>query len=71
MVSLQEAVTNGNTTAVNTQSSESAIRDTDVGAETTAFTRDQILSSFQSKLVASTERMSAIVATLVADSIVR
>ncbi len=71
MVSLQEAVTNGNTAAVNTQMSESAIRDTNVGAETTAFTRDQILSSFQSKLVASTERMSAIVATLVADSIVR
>ncbi len=71
MVSLQEAASNGNVDAVNTQSSESAIRDANIGAETTAFTRDSILSSFQGKILAGTERMAAIVATLVADSIVR
>jgi len=71
MVSLQEAVSAGNTAAVNYQMSESAIRDANIGAETTAFTKDQILNSFQTRLIAATERMSAIVATLVADSIVR
>ena len=71
MVSLQEAVSAGNTAAVNYQMSESAIRDANIGAETTAFTKDQILNSFQTRLIAATDRMSAIVATLVADSIVR
>ena len=70
MVSLQEASTNNTTDSVNTQSSESAIRDVDVGAEVTAFTQSQIQSQFQTKLVAGTEKMSSIVATLVADSIV-
>ena len=71
MVSLQEAASAGNTAAVNYQTSESAIRDANIGAETTAFTKDQILNSFQTRIIAATERMSAIVATLVADSIVR
>jgi flagellin len=71
MVSLQEAASAGNTAAVNYQTSASAIRDANIGAETTAFTKDQILNSFQTRIIAATERMSAIVATLVADSIVR
>jgi flagellin len=71
MVSLQETATNGTAESVNTQASASAIRDANIGAEMTALTRDQIVSSFQTKLIAGTERMSAIVATLVADSIVR
>jgi flagellin len=71
IVSLQETATASTTAAVNYQSSESMIRDTNIGEETTAFTKDQILNSFQMRIIAATERMSSIVATLVADSIVR
>jgi len=71
MVSLQEASSANGTAAVNYQTSESAIRDANIGEETTAFTKDQILNAFQTRIIAATERMSAIVATLVADSIVR
>jgi flagellin len=70
-VSLQEAANVGNVTSVNTQASESAIRDLNVGQELTTFTRDTILSTFQTKIVADTEQLSRNFATLVADSIVR
>lgn len=69
-VSLQEAANSGSVASVNTQASESAIRDLNVGSAVTEFTRDQIQSQFQTKLVADTERLSKIMATLVADSIV-
>ena len=70
-VSLQEAANAGNVASVNTQASESAIRDLNVGAEVTAFTRDQIQNQFQQRIVADTEHLSHIYATLVADAIVR
>jgi len=70
MVSMQEAASNNNTTSVNTQASESAIRDVDVGAAVVQFTRDQVLAQFQTRLVADAEKMSRIVATLVSDSMV-
>jgi flagellin len=70
-VSLQEAAQNGNTTSVNTQASESAIRDLNVGAATVEFTRDLVLRNFQTRIVADANKMSTILATLVADSIVR
>jgi flagellin len=70
-VSLQEAANGGNVASVNMQASESAIRDLNVGDAMTAFTRDQIQNQFQMRLVADAEHLSAIVATLVADSIVR
>ncbi|HEV3086321.1 MAG TPA: flagellin [Candidatus Elarobacter sp.] len=71
IVSMQEAAQNGNTTSLNTQASESAIRDLNVGAATVQFTRDQVLRNFQTRIVADSEKMSHIFATLVADSIVR
>jgi flagellin len=71
MVSLQETAQNANTDSLNTQASESAIRDLDVGAAMVAFTRDQVLNQFQNRVIADTEKMSQGVATLVADSIVR
>ncbi|HEV2738566.1 MAG TPA: flagellin [Candidatus Elarobacter sp.] len=70
MVSLQEAAQNANTMSVNTQASESAIRDLNVGAAMVDFTRDQVLRQFQTRLVADSDKMSQSVATLVADSIV-
>jgi flagellin len=70
MVSLQEAAQNVNTDSVNTQASESAIRDLDVGAAMVAFTRDQVLAQFQTHIIADADKMSQGVATLVADSIV-
>ena len=69
-VSLQEAAQNGQTTSVNTQASESAIRDLNVGAATVEFTRDLVLRNFQTRIVADANKMSSILATLVADSIV-
>lgn len=70
-LALQEAANSGNVASVNTQASESAIRDLNVGAAVTTFTRDQIESQFQTRLVADAEKLSKIFATLVADSIVR
>jgi flagellin len=69
-VSLQEAANGGNVASVNTQAAESAIRDLDVGAAVTDFTRDQIQNQFQTKLVADAEKLSQNVATLVSLSIV-
>ncbi|HEX3465264.1 MAG TPA: flagellin [Candidatus Elarobacter sp.] len=70
-VSLQEAANDGNVASVNTQAAESAIRDLNVGAAVTTFTRDQIQNHFQTMLVSDAEKLSKIYATLVADSIVR
>jgi len=70
-ISLQEAANSGNVASVNTQASASAIRDLNVGAAVTTFTRDQIQSQFQTRLIADAEKLSTIFATLVADSIVR
>ena len=70
-VSLQEAASGGNIASVNTQASESAIRDLDVGAAVTALTRDQIQVQFQTKLIADAQTLSRGVATLVSDSIVK
>ena len=70
MVSLQEAAQNVNTTSVNTQASESAIRDLNVGAAMVDFTRAQVLRQFQTHIIADADKMSQGVATLVADSIV-
>lgn len=70
-VSLQEVATNGNITSVNTQASVSAIRDADIGATATQFVRDQILTQFQTRLVADAGKISRSYATLVTDAIVR
>jgi flagellin len=70
-VSLQEAANGGNVASVNTQAAESAIRDLNIGAAVTTFTRDQIQNQFQNRLVADAEKLSQNVATLVSLSIVR
>jgi flagellin len=69
-VSLQEAANSGNIASVNTQASESAIRDLNVGAAVTTFTRDQIQNQFQNTLIADAEKLSQNIATLVSLSIV-
>jgi flagellin len=69
-VSLQEAATNNQITSVNTQASESAIRDANIGQTMTQFVRDQILVNFQSRLVADAETLSKTYATLVSDAFV-
>ena len=70
-VSLQEAANGGNIASANTQAAESAIRDLNIGAAVTTFTRDQIQNQFQTRLVADAEKLSQNVATLVSLSIVR
>ncbi len=70
-VALQDAANAGNTTSVNTQAAESAIRDLNVGSAVTTFTRDQLQNQFQQRLVADANKLSHIYATLVADAIVR
>ena len=69
-VALQEASQANQTASVATQASESAIRDVNVGQTMTAFVRDQILTSFQTQIVADSERLSQIYATLVSDALV-
>jgi flagellin len=71
MVALQETTSNNTTDAVNTQQAESAIRDVDVGTAMVQYTSDQVLTQFQTRIVAGTEKMAQTVATLVSDSIVR
>ncbi len=71
MVALQQAAQNGTTAAVNTQQSESAIRDVNVGTAMVRYTSDQVLAQFQTRIVAGADKMAQTVATLVADSIVR
>jgi flagellin-like hook-associated protein FlgL len=68
---MQEAAQNGNVTSVNTQASESAIRDLNVGAAMTQFTRDLVLRQFQTRIVADNNKLGHVFATLVADAIVR
>jgi flagellin len=70
-VSLQEAASAGTTTSANTQAAESAIRDLNVGAAVTDFTRDKLQNQFQQRLIADANTISQIFATLVADAIVR
>ena len=69
-VSVQYAADGGNVASVNTEASVSAIRDLNVGAEVTSFTRDNILTQLQTKIIADTEKLSQNFATLVADAIV-
>ena len=71
MVALQETAQNNTTTAVNTQQAESAIRDVNVGAAMVQFTSAQVLTQFQTRIVAGADKIAQTVATLVADSIVR
>jgi flagellin len=71
MVALQAAADNGSTTSVNTQASESAIRDLNVGSAMVDFTRAQLLVQFQTRIVADADKLSHNVATLVADSIIQ
>lgn len=70
-VALQSEAADNNIESVNLQASESAIRDVNVGEAVTSFTRDQLLVSFQTRLVSDTEQLAKNVATLVADSIVK
>lgn len=68
-VALHEASDNAQIASVNYASSESAIRDLNVGQEVTLFTRDQIVSQFQTKLLADNANMARSIATLVSASI--
>jgi flagellin len=70
-VSLQEAANNGNVASINTQASESAIRDLNVGAAVTELTRDQIQVQFQTTLIADAQTLSRSVSQLVSDSMVK
>ena len=70
-VSLNMAAQANQTASVDTQASESAIRDVNVGQTATQFVRDQILTNFQTRLVADSNRLSQIYATLVSDALVR
>jgi flagellin-like hook-associated protein FlgL len=69
-IALQAAATNGTTASLATQTSESAIRDLNVGAEVTAFTRDKIQNQFQQRIIADTQRLARVYATLVSDALV-
>lgn len=69
IVALHEASDNAQIASVNYASSESAIRDLNVGQEVTTFTRDQIVSQFQRKLLSDSVSMAKSVATLVTASI--
>ncbi|HEY0614456.1 MAG TPA: flagellin [Candidatus Elarobacter sp.] len=70
-ISLQAAASGGNTSSLNLQASESAIRDLNIGAAVTSLTRDQIQNRFQTRLVADADKLAQTFATLVADAIVR
>ncbi len=69
-VSLQEEAASNQIASVATQASESAIRDLNVGATMTQFVRDQVLVNFQTRIVADSEHLSQIYATLVSDALV-
>jgi flagellin len=69
-IALQTAANNGTTASVETQASESAIRDLNVGAEVTAFTRDKIQNQFQQRIVADAEHLAHVYATLLSDALV-
>jgi flagellin len=68
-VALHEASNNAQIASVNYASSESAIRDLSVGQEVTTFTRDQIVSQFQTTLLVNSTTMAKSFATLVSGSI--
>lgn len=55
LVSTQEDATNDNTAIVNFQATESSIRDLNVGTATTEFTREQILTSIGTSVLAQSE----------------
>jgi len=67
-VSLQETASDNAIDAVNTQASESMIRDTDIGQETTAFTKDQILVNVQTAVLSKLFGMAPEVLQLVQGS---
>jgi flagellin len=69
-IALQAAATQGTTTSLATQASESAIRDLNVGAEVTAFTRDRIQNQLQQRIIADAQRLAHVYATLVSDALV-
>ena len=69
IIALQAAANNGTTTSMETQASESAIRDLNVGAEVTAFTRDRIQNQFQQRIISDSQHLARIYATLVSDAL--
>ncbi len=69
-VSLQEEAAANQIASVATQASESVIRDLNVGQAMTQFVRDQVLVNFQTRIVADSEHLSQIFATLVSDALV-
>ncbi len=64
IVRLQEDQSNDNTASVNLTASESAIRDLDVGAETTAYTKDQILVQVGTSVLAQANQNAESVVSL-------
>lgn len=64
IVRLQEDQSNDNTASVNLTASESAIRDLDVGAETTEYTRDQILVQVGTSVLAQANQNAESVVSL-------
>jgi len=70
IVSMQETANDAAIDAVNSQAAESAIRDTDIGQETTAFTKDQILVNLQTAVLSKLYGMAPQVLALVRGSAV-
>ncbi len=64
IVRLQEDQSNDTTASVNLTASESAIRDLNVGAETTAYTRDQILVQVGTSVLAQANQNAQSVVSL-------
>ena len=64
IVRLQEDQSNDNTASVNLTASESAIRDLDVGAETTEYTKDQILVQVGTSVLAQANQNAQSVVSL-------
>jgi flagellin len=71
IIALQAAASNGSNDSLNTQASQSAIRDLNVGSAVTEFTRDRLANFFQQKLISDSEHLSKVYATLVSDALVR
>jgi flagellin len=64
IVRLQEDQSNDNTASVNLTASESNIRDLDVGAETTEYTKDQILVQVGTSVLAQANQNAESVVSL-------
>ena len=64
IVRLQEDESNDNTASVNLTASESSIRDLDVGAETTEYTKDQILVQVGTSVLAQANQNAQSVVSL-------